>query len=83
MHTIEVEIERNYAAFKELIGSLLPKEEGRYALMHKQELVGLFDTAGAAEIAGYKAFGDKPYSIQEVDPQPLDLGFFSHALPSR
>ena len=81
-HAIEVEIERNYAAFKELLGTLLPKDEERYALMHKGRLRGVFDTAGAAEIAGFERFGQQPYSIQEVNPEPIDLGFFSHALHS-
>lgn len=81
MHSMEVEIERNYAAFLDLIGSLLPNEMGRYALLHDAKLCGVFDTPGQAERAGYNEFGEKPYSIQEVNPEPIDLGFYSYAVP--
>jgi len=82
-HTIEVEIERNYAAFKDMLSSLLADREGQYALLHNQKLQGLYPTAGAAERAGHAMFPGRPYSIQLVSDEPVDLGFFSHALSQR
>lgn len=82
MHSTEVEIERNYAVFKELLRTLLPTDKGRYALLHNQTLCGVYDSAGEAEIAGFQKFGKVPYSIQEINPEPIDLGFFSYAASS-
>jgi hypothetical protein len=79
-HAIEVEIERNYAAFKDLLGSLLTESPGQYALLHQQRLVGLFQSPGEAERAGFKKFGEDPYSIQLVSDEPVDLGFYSYAM---
>lgn len=82
-HAVEVEIERNYAVFKDMLDDLLKAAEGRYALFHDRELKGLFDTAGEAGRAGYTQFEDKPFSIQLVSKEPVDLGFFSYASSHR
>ncbi len=79
-HAIEVEIERNYAAFKDMLDDLLPQNGGQYALLHNQRLEGIFPTAGHAERAGYERFKDQPYSIQLVSRTPVDLGFYSYAI---
>ncbi|MEG3147830.1 hypothetical protein U1839_24535 [Sphingomonas sp. RT2P30] len=79
-HAIEVEIERNFAAFKDMLGNLLPQNAGRYALLHDQELKGLYTTPGDAERAGYAQFKEAPYSVQLVTDEPIDLGFYSYAL---
>ena len=79
-HTIEVEIERNYAAFKDMLGDLLPGDRGKYALLHDRKLVGVYRTAADAERAGYAQFKDQPYSIQLVSKTPIDLGFYSYAI---
>lgn len=78
-HAVEVEIERNYAVFKDMLDGLLANGEGKYALFHDSELRGIFDTAGEAGKAGYAQFADKPFSIQLVSKEPVDLGFFSYA----
>jgi len=82
-HSIEVEIERNYASFKDIVTGLLPEKSGWYALMRSQRLEGLFPTAGEAGKAGYGRFGDQPFSIQLVSDEPVDLGFYSYAATDR
>ena len=82
-HAIEVEIERNYAAFVDMLDELIRDNEGRYALLRDRHLEGLFDSPGEAARAGFAKFGDQNYSIQLVTDEPVDLGFYSHALPSR
>lgn len=79
-HAIEVEIDRNYAAFKDIMATLPGEASGRYALLHDQKLAGLYASAGDAERAGYARYKDSPYSIQLVSNEPIDLGFFSYAL---
>lgn len=78
-HAIEVEIERNFAVFKDMLDGLIESSAGQYALFHAQQFQGLFPTAGQAGRAGYANFGDKPFSIQLVSKEPVDLGFFSYA----
>lgn len=78
-HAIEVEIERNFAVFKDMLDALIETNAGQYALLHAQQLKGLFPTAAQAGRAGYSEFGDKPFSIQLVSKEPVDLGFFSYA----
>lgn len=78
--TIEAEIQRNYAAFTDMLATLLPHHSGRYALLHNQELAGVFDTPGDAARCGRSEFGDSPYSIQIVTDEPVDLGFMSNAI---
>lgn len=79
-HAIEVEIERNYAAFQNMLPELLKKSAGQYALLHNQNLEGVYPTAGDADRAGYERFKDAPYSIQLVTDEPIDLGFYSYAI---
>ena len=81
-HSIEAEIERNYAAFLDMLGELKRDHEGRYALLRAQRLEGVFDTPGEAARTGFTRFGDHHYSIQLITEEPVDLGFYSHALPS-
>lgn len=77
---IEAEIQRNYAAFVDLLQSLLPRDRGRYALVHNQQLEGVFDTPGEAARTGFAKFGGEHYSIQIVTDEPVDLGFMSNAI---
>lgn len=79
-HAIEVEIERNYAVFLDLLNDLLPDSAGKYALLHDQRLEGIFPSPGDAERAGYARFKDAPYSVQLVSREPVDLGFYSYAI---
>ena len=79
-HSVEVEIERNYAAFKDMLPNLMRDHEGQYALLHNQKLEGVYPTAGDADRAGYRKLNEAPYSIQLVSDEPIDLGFYSYAL---
>jgi hypothetical protein len=79
-HSIEVEIQRNYAAFQDMLGRLLLTDSGRYALIHDRELAGLFDSPAEAARNGFAKFGKSPYSIQLVTDEPVDLGFMSNAI---
>ncbi len=50
-------------------------------LLQGQKLRGVFDSASQAERAGFEKYGDEPYSIQEISDEPVDLGFYSYAIP--
>lgn len=77
------QVETNYAAFQTLLPSLLREHRGKHALMRDGEIVEFFDTARDAYVAGRKLFDDNLFSIQQVTDTPVDLGFFSHAVPLR
>lgn len=79
-HAVEVEIERNFAVFADMLVHLLPDQRGRYALLHDQKLIGTYGSAGEAERAGYARFSTAPYSIQLVTDEVADLGFQSYAI---
>lgn len=76
------QIEKNYKVFEGKLPNLLVSHRGKFALMKNGEIIEFFDTARDAYIAGQKLFEkDKLFSIQEVVEAPVDLGFFSYALP--
>ena len=77
---IQDAIEQNYSWFQRVLSGLLPAHRGEYALIHNQKLIGLFASPGTAEREGERLFPGGIYSIQPVEDQPIDLGYFSHAL---
>lgn len=72
---------KNYEAFAKKLPELLPAHRGKFALMRDGEVTEFFDTAGDAYLAGQKLYPDGGFSVQEVTDVPVDLGFFSHAVP--
>lgn len=79
MHAADTEIDRNFEAFRSLLPGLLQAAPGKYALMHAQRVVDLFDSSKSAVIAGLQQFGDGQYSVQQVTEQADNLGFYSYA----
>lgn len=82
-HAIEVEIDRNFAAFQGMLANLLHTKAGQYALLRNQQLEGVFPSAADAERAGMSRFDDELYSIQRVTDEVIDLGFYSHGYTNR
>lgn len=74
---LTAEIDRNYDYFQRHMGDYLPRERGRYALLRHGKVIGFYDGADAAEEKG-EEFEDGLYSIQLVDPAPINLGAFSN-----
>lgn len=72
------QVDRNYEAFKQMLGSLLAEHRDQVALMRDERIVGFFDTPREALEAAYERFPDEIFSIQDVTDKPLDLGFWSH-----
>lgn len=77
------EVDQNYLVFLGKLPSILPLYRDKYALMRHGEIVGYYSTMQDAYITGQTFYEDKLYSIQQVTEVPVDLGFFSHAKPSR
>ena len=78
----EEEVHRNYEAFEAQLPALVQAHGGKFALMRDGKIVELFDTVRDAYLAGRALFeADGVFSVQEVVSGPVDLGFFSQALP--
>ena len=74
------EVDQNYDAFTRMLGTILPAHRDQLALMRDGEIVGYFDAPGDALRAGLELYPDGIFSIQEVTDEPIDLGFWSHAV---
>ncbi|WP_424947550.1 hypothetical protein [Candidatus Spongiihabitans sp.] len=74
------EIEKNFAYFESVLPSLTDGDFGRYALLRHEEIISIYDTARDALTTGTQLYDDGLFSIQKVDPRPIDLGAYSHAL---
>jgi hypothetical protein len=75
----EQAIADNYQAFEQMLPGLLENDEGRFALLHDRQLVGVYDTGGEAHAVGAKRFDDGLFSVQKVKRGTISLGFFSYA----
>ena len=77
-NTQQLEVDKNYKAFKDLLSELIKSDKGRYALMHNSELIACFDTNRDAQQAGKKFLTGNPFSIQKITEKSVNLGIFSH-----
>ncbi len=51
---------------------LLQEDEvGRFALLHGDEVVSVWDTYGEASQAGYEAFGRGTFAVKRIDARDL------------
>ncbi len=76
---IESEVDRNYDAFRRVLGGLMREHGGKVALLRGGEIVGFFEQAGDALAHGRTHYPDHLFSVQPVEDEPVDLGYFSHA----
>jgi hypothetical protein len=62
--------ESDSAAFLKLRDGLLAQHEGKFALIHDRELVGVFDSMEAAYGVAVERFGADPVYIGHISSQP-------------
>ena len=74
----DVEMDRNWDAFEEMLPKLMREHAGEFVLLKDQKPVAFRSTSVEAYKEGLSCFGDAPFSVQEVTDQPEDLGFYSH-----
>jgi hypothetical protein len=60
------EVERNFAAFLTKLPDLLQTHQGKFAIMHKQEIVEFCDTFGDSLLLAKALFPNSEFSVQEV-----------------
>jgi len=80
-HTKESEIKKNLEFFLTELPNLKKSYPGKYILLRHCEIKGAYDTVKDAYMTGNTFFHDEIFSIQKVDDTPINLGFFSYAMP--
>jgi hypothetical protein len=77
------EVEKNYRAFQALLPGILAQHRDKYALMRHEKIVNYYSTMEDAYVTAVQFYPDGLFSIQKVTDVPVDLGYFSHAVPLR
>ncbi|MCH8238630.1 MAG: hypothetical protein IIB62_01010 [Proteobacteria bacterium] len=77
------QVSKNYEHFKKMLPTIINVHRNKYALMRDEEVVNYYTTVEDAVSTAQKFYPDGRYSIQKVTDEVVDLGFFSHAIPSR
>ncbi|WP_310475293.1 hypothetical protein [Sandarakinorhabdus sp.] len=73
------EIDRNFDFFLSQFRQLDEGHRGEYVLLRHQQIIGFYDRVEDAASDAQQRFGDHLYSIQIVEPEPVDLGFVTRA----
>ena len=81
--TRETVIRQNFEYFQSVVGDLMERHAGEYALLHAKAVVDVFTKPIQALEAGYARFSDGQFSVQKVIDRPLDLGFISYGSGER
>ena len=71
----------NFEAFQSQLPKLIELHRGQFALLRDGQIVQIYDTPRDAFLVGRQTYADGKFSVQEVIDTPVDLGFYSHALP--
>jgi hypothetical protein len=74
----EVAIKENFDAFEQLLPSILIAHSGKVALLRDRKVCDYFDTPSEAIRNGHKQFPDRMFSVQRVERNTVDLGWYSH-----
>ncbi len=60
--------------------SLTEKAEGKFVLIHKKDIVGIFETEGIAVGEGYRQFDEGAFLVRQISKVEIPLNFTSYAL---
>ena len=74
------EVDRNYEAFLKLDDDFYHQNLGMYALMKNAKVVEIFTSWQDARKTAKLLYKEDPFSIQKIEKEDVDLGFYSHAI---
>ena len=77
--SLRSEIASNFDFFQRTLSEHLRAHAGQFALIKARRVHGYFDTPSEADNVGWSHFADKIYSIQQVTPEPVELGLYANA----
>ena len=72
------EVDDNYQAFSEILPDILAEHKGEYALMRRKKIISYHKSFFEAQDVGSDKYQDKMFSVQKVDRNPVDLGYYSY-----
>lgn len=72
-------LEKELEAFDRELPRLLAESPGKFALVHQDSVVGVFDTYQDAVTAGYAGFKLDPFMVKRI-AQPEEILYFSRDL---
>ena len=75
---LKAEIQKNYEVFSR--EKFSEDDTGKFVVLKDAKIIVTMDTIEDAVKFSEKTFKDELYSIQEINPQKLDLGLISYAL---
>ena len=78
MRDRQEEVDNNYEAFEKLLSAIIDEHKGEYALMKNMSIISYHKSFYEADEAGQEKYKDGIYSIQKVDEEPINLGYFSY-----
>ncbi len=79
MDPLLTEISSNFDYFQRTLSEHLRAHAGEYVLLKRGRVHGYFASAGEADREGWTRFADHLYSIQQVTPEPVELGVYANA----
>ena len=68
----------NYTWFRQRLPEFLAGHRGQHALLHNKSVTEFYRTSLDAVMAGFKIHGEGNFSVEPVDDNIEDLGFYSH-----
>lgn len=78
--TKEAPLERELKTYEGHREELLGQSSGRFALIHGDEIVDVFDAKPDAISAGYKKFGNEPFLVKQIVAVETPQNFVSNHL---
>ena len=75
---IEKEIKQNFEVFSKTAFNI--KNKGKFVLLRNGKVIEIMDTRIDAHKMGNQLYEDKVFSVQEISPAEVDLGYMSYAL---
>jgi hypothetical protein len=71
---------RELKAYEANLGNLLATQEGKYVLLHGDDVLGVFDNQMDAINWGYKELGNVPFLVKNISKLDIPLSFVSNLL---
>ena len=72
------QVAANYEWFRQCLPALLHTHRGQHALLHDEAVTSYHATSLEAVKAGLIKFGEGKFSVEAIDDEVADLGFYSH-----
>lgn len=78
--TVTAQLDQELETFENHKEELLGTSEGKYVLIHKDEIVDTYDSQTDAVSAGYKKFGNVAFLVKKIEEVETPLNFVSRHL---